>query len=328
MPEAADSTCCPSQKRRVRPYRPARRVLPLVRQFLYRQWRRDRARLRHRRGCDGDRDAAPRLSGPSRGAGSPQGSVSRRRRHPLHHPTRTRRIDSRSDSSKPGDPHAHRVTRRTSVPLQLGSRPESRHRRASDPARGSQGAQVVLIPELFETPYFCAVQDSRYYDLAHPLSDHPTVANFRRLAADLGVVIPVSVYERAGLALFNSVVIIDADGRVVGHYRKSHIPQAPGYEEKYYFSPGDTGFEPIRQRTASWASPSVGISGFPRRPAPWCCAEPSSRCTRRPSVGAQRSGSRLDGALAYRHARPCGRQHGARRCRESRRPRDHRRVSR
>jgi N-carbamoylputrescine amidase len=108
-----------------------------------------------------------------------------------------------------------------------------------------QGAQVVLIPELFETPYFCAVQDSRYYDLAHPLSGHPTVTHFRRVAADLGVVIPVSVYERAGMALFNTVVVVDADGEVVGHYRKSHVPQAPGYEEKYYFSPGDTGFEPF-----------------------------------------------------------------------------------
>ncbi len=109
----------------------------------------------------------------------------------------------------------------------------------------ARGAQVVLIPELFETPYFCAVQKSSFYDLAHPLSGHPIVAHFRRLAADLGVVIPVSLYERAGVALFNSVVVIDADGKVVGHYRKSHIPQAVGYEEKYYFSPGDTGFKPI-----------------------------------------------------------------------------------
>jgi len=109
----------------------------------------------------------------------------------------------------------------------------------------AEGAQVVLLPELFETPYFCAVQKSSFYDLAHPLSGHPTVAHFRRLAAELGVVIPVSLYERAGMALFNSAVVIDADGKVVGHYRKSHIPQAPGYEEKYYFSPGDTGFEPV-----------------------------------------------------------------------------------
>jgi N-carbamoylputrescine amidase len=108
-----------------------------------------------------------------------------------------------------------------------------------------QGAQVVLLPELFETPYFCAVQKSSFYDLALPLKGHPAVEHFRRLAADLGVVIPVSVYERAGMALFNSVVVIDADGKVAGHYRKSHIPQARGYEEKYYFSPGDTGFAPI-----------------------------------------------------------------------------------
>jgi N-carbamoylputrescine amidase len=108
-----------------------------------------------------------------------------------------------------------------------------------------RGAQVVLIPELFETPYFCAVQKSRFYELAYPLNGHPTVMHFRRVAGELGVVIPVSVYERAGMALFNTVVIIDADGKVAGHYRKSHIPQAPGYEEKYYFSPGDTGFEPF-----------------------------------------------------------------------------------
>jgi N-carbamoylputrescine amidase len=109
----------------------------------------------------------------------------------------------------------------------------------------ARGAQVVLIPELFETPYFCAVQKSSFYKLAHPLQGHPTVAHFLAVAKDLGVVIPVSVYERAGTALFNTVVVIDADGKALGHYRKSHIPQAPGYEEKYYFSPGDTGFEPF-----------------------------------------------------------------------------------
>ena len=108
-----------------------------------------------------------------------------------------------------------------------------------------EGANVVLIPELFETPYFCAVQNQDYFRLARPLADHPTIEHFRRVAAELGVVLPVSVFERAGAALFNSAVVIDADGALVGHYRKSHIPQAPGYEEKYYFSPGDTGFKPI-----------------------------------------------------------------------------------
>ncbi|MGA2709319.1 MAG: N-carbamoylputrescine amidase [Steroidobacteraceae bacterium] len=108
-----------------------------------------------------------------------------------------------------------------------------------------EGAQVVLLPELFETPYFCAVQNSSFYDLAQPLDGHPTVAHFCRLAAELDVVIPVSVYERSGMALFNTAVVIDADGKVIGHYRKSHIPQAPGYQEKYYFSPGDTGLRPF-----------------------------------------------------------------------------------
>lgn len=107
------------------------------------------------------------------------------------------------------------------------------------------GANVILIPELFETPYFCAVQKRTFMDLARPLAQHPTLEHFGRLARELGVVIPVSVYERAGTALFNSVVVLDADGTRVGHYRKSHIPQAPGYGEKYYFSPGDTGFAPI-----------------------------------------------------------------------------------
>jgi N-carbamoylputrescine amidase len=107
------------------------------------------------------------------------------------------------------------------------------------------GAQVVVIPELFETPYFCAIQKRDFLDLARPLDGHPTIEHFRRLASELGVVIPVSVYERAGPASFNAVVVIDADGAIAGHYRKSHIPQAPGYEEKYYFSPGDTGFRPV-----------------------------------------------------------------------------------
>jgi N-carbamoylputrescine amidase len=107
------------------------------------------------------------------------------------------------------------------------------------------GANVVLLQELFETPYFCAVQNRAFYDLASPVAKHPTVEHFRRVAAELNVVIPVSLYERAGEAMFNSVVVVDADGGIAGHYRKSHIPQFPGYEEKYYFSPGDTGFQRI-----------------------------------------------------------------------------------
>ncbi len=105
-----------------------------------------------------------------------------------------------------------------------------------------QGAQVVLVQELFASPYFCIEQHPKYFELAQPLDGHPLIARFTALAKELGVVIPVSFFERAGPAFFNSVAMVDADGRVLGVYRKSHIPQGPGYEEKYYFSPGDTGF--------------------------------------------------------------------------------------
>ncbi len=105
-----------------------------------------------------------------------------------------------------------------------------------------EGAQVVLIQELFAAPYFCITERAEYLALAQPFEGHPLIARFAALARDLGVVLPVSFFERAGTAHFNSVAMIDADGRVLGRYRKSHIPQGPGYEEKYYFSPGDTGF--------------------------------------------------------------------------------------
>jgi len=106
----------------------------------------------------------------------------------------------------------------------------------------AQGAQVVLIQELFATPYFCITERPEYFDLAAPFDGHPLIARFADLARELGVVLPVSFFEKAGQAHFNSVAMVDADGSVLGLYRKSHIPQGPGYEEKYYFSPGDTGF--------------------------------------------------------------------------------------
>jgi N-carbamoylputrescine amidase len=105
-----------------------------------------------------------------------------------------------------------------------------------------RGAGIVLIQELFAAPYFCQDQDPSFFDLAAPFEGNPIVARFASLAAELGVVLPISFFERAGQAFYNSIAIIDADGRVLGHYRKSHIPDAPGYTEKYYFSPGDTGF--------------------------------------------------------------------------------------
>jgi N-carbamoylputrescine amidase len=106
----------------------------------------------------------------------------------------------------------------------------------------SRGADVVLLPELFEGHYFC--KDQRAEDLARavPIDGHPTIGRFQSVARELGVVLPISVYERANNALFNTVAMMDADGALLGTYRKSHIPDGPGYTEKYYFSPGDTGF--------------------------------------------------------------------------------------
>ena len=106
----------------------------------------------------------------------------------------------------------------------------------------ARGAGVVLIQELFATPYFCLAESPDYFHLAAPMQGHPLIARFASLARELGVVLPCSYFERAGQVHFNSVAMIDADGRVLGNYRKTHIPQGPGYEEKYYFSPGDTGY--------------------------------------------------------------------------------------
>ncbi|MEO6299295.1 MAG: N-carbamoylputrescine amidase [Paracoccaceae bacterium] len=107
----------------------------------------------------------------------------------------------------------------------------------------AKGAQVVLVQELFGAPYFCIEQRTEYFALAQPMQGHPLIARFAGLARELGVVLPCSYFERAGQAHFNSCAMIDADGRVLGNYRKTHIPQGPGYEEKYYFSPGDTGYK-------------------------------------------------------------------------------------
>lgn len=107
----------------------------------------------------------------------------------------------------------------------------------------AKGANIILLQELFSGPYFCKVEDFSYFSLAQTADDSDLIKRFSRLAKDLGVVLPISFFERAGQAYFNSVAMIDADGSVLGIYRKTHIPQGPGYEEKYYFSPGDTGFK-------------------------------------------------------------------------------------
>src|SRR6267154_3013734 len=107
----------------------------------------------------------------------------------------------------------------------------------------ARGAQVILLPELFETPYFCIEQDARHLGLARAAAESRAVRHFAPVARELGVVLPISFFERSGPACFNSIAILDADGTNLGLYRKSHIPNGPGYQEKNYFSPGDTGFK-------------------------------------------------------------------------------------
>ena len=106
-----------------------------------------------------------------------------------------------------------------------------------------RGAQIILLPELFEAPYFCIEQDVRHLRLARRVTENRAVQHFSGVARELGVVLPISFFEHAGQAYFNSIAIIDADGKNLGIYRKSHIPNGPGYQEKTYFSPGDTGFK-------------------------------------------------------------------------------------
>ena len=128
-------------------------------------------------------------------------------------------------------------------PLDNRARAESLVRAAA-----GRGAQIVLLQELFSGPYFCQHEDPQNFRLAAPADGHPLIAHFKNLAAELAVVLPVSFFERANNAYFNSVAIVDADGAVLGIYRKSHIPGGPGYEEKYYFNPGDTGFRVWKTR--------------------------------------------------------------------------------
>ena len=106
-----------------------------------------------------------------------------------------------------------------------------------------RGAQIILIQELFETPYFCIEQDSRHLRVATSVTDNRAIRHFAPIARELGVVLPISFFEKANNSYFNSIAILDADGSNLGVYRKAHIPNGPGYQEKNYFSPGDTGFK-------------------------------------------------------------------------------------
>ncbi len=118
-------------------------------------------------------------------------------------------------------------------------------------AAAERGAQIILPPELFEGPYFCRHERDEFFAWARPFEGNATIERVSALAKELGVVVPVSFFERAGQAYYNSLAVVDADGAVLGLYRKSHIPDGPGYEEKFYFRPGDTGFRVFETKHAT-----------------------------------------------------------------------------
>ncbi len=112
----------------------------------------------------------------------------------------------------------------------------------------ASGANIILLPELFEYLYFPQQESEEYFARANPREHHPFIPRFAALASELAVVLPLSFFEKANQAYYNSLVMIDADGALLGLYRKSHIPDGPGYEEKFYFNPGDTGFKAFATR--------------------------------------------------------------------------------
>lgn len=120
----------------------------------------------------------------------------------------------------------------------------------------SNGARIILLQELFETPYFCQREKAEYFKLAIETERNEAIRHFRKIARELEVVLPISFFERRNNARYNSVAVLDADGEVLGVYRKTHIPDGPGYEEKFYFNPGDTGFKIWNTR---YAKIGIGI---------------------------------------------------------------------
>lgn len=148
----------------------------------------------------------------------------------------------------------------TVAAIQMACSPDPEENRCTAEAMvreaAAAGAQIILLPELFETPYFC--QERRYasYGLADTPAENPAIQRLRIVAAELEVVLPVSFYEKSGTALYNSVAILDADGSILGIYRKTHIPDDHFYQEKFYFTPGDTGFRVWNTR---YAKIGVGI---------------------------------------------------------------------
>jgi len=120
----------------------------------------------------------------------------------------------------------------------------------------SKGAQIILLQELFEDLYFCQEEKPEHIEKAASVEDNPAVNHFSKIAKELSVVLPISFFEQKNQARFNSIAVLDADGTNLGVYRKTHIPDGPGYEEKYYFNPGDTGFKVWNTR---YAKIGIGI---------------------------------------------------------------------
>jgi len=149
-----------------------------------------------------------------------------------------------SEARDPRDAAGPRTVTVAAIQCPLGASREENVARVERHVRSAaaKGAQVILPPELFEGPYFCRHERESFFDWARPFEGNETIARFASIARELDVVIPVSFFERAGQAHYNSVAVIDAGGAVLGLYRKSHIPDGPGYEEKFYFRGGDTGF--------------------------------------------------------------------------------------
>lgn len=135
-------------------------------------------------------------------------------------------------------------TKVAAIQMTCGADPAQNLARAEELVRqaAAQGAQIVLLPELFERPYFCQERRYDYYDYALPVGKNPAVRRFSEVCRELELVMPVSFYERDGQRLFNSVAMLDAGGSLLGVYRKTHIPDDHYYQEKFYFTPGNTGF--------------------------------------------------------------------------------------
>ena len=131
------------------------------------------------------------------------------------------------------------------IQMQMAAEVSENIRKAEKLVReaAGQGAQVILLPELFERPYFCQQRQYEFYDYAKTLEENPAVRHFQPIAEELEIAMPISFYEKAGTCLFNSIAMLDADGTVLGVYRKTHIPDDHYYQEKFYFTPGNTGFK-------------------------------------------------------------------------------------